>query len=160
MEFYRPLSIVPLNISIIFSQKVAPSTLHQRIRHFYFSFLSNVDVTIYMFLEYGERERFNGILIFPPILTTLFNRYETWRQFEATDNANEITAGRDKCTKNTKTKEGSSFPVHNDSSRLSGPGGDIRRIRLIKSKDSFVGRVTKQLKRRINCDRTPGKISP
>lgn len=57
------------------------------------------------------------------------------------------------------------LPPRNDFVRLcAGLRGDIRRIRLIKSKDpSRSGeprRVTKQLKRRINCDRTPGKISP
>lgn len=79
-------------------------------------------------------------------------------------------AGRDKWATIVRKNQRKVFspswlPPRNDFVRLcAGLRGDIRRIRLIKSKDPSVGggprRVTKQLKRRINCDRTPGKISP
>lgn len=162
MKFYTTLSSsFRSNIWIIFPQK---EKFLSRLATFFFPSFSLSP----FFLFLSERER----------LSVFFERTNTidrTRRFEDYDYRSRGARSRSgrprQMRRRSHVKTEGTFlspcwlPPRNDFVRLcAGLRGDIRRIRLIKSKDpSRSGeprRVTKQLKRRINCDRTPGKISP
>lgn len=156
---YNALFLVPIKYLDYFSSK-GKISLPSRYLFSLFPF----------FLFLSERERERDLAYFSSEQTPRSNA--TFRGLRLSEQRARSRSGRPRqMRRRSHVKTEGTFlspcwlPPRNDFVRLcAGLRGDIRRIRLIKSKDpSRSGeprRVTKQLKRRINCDRTPGKISP
>lgn len=154
MKFYTTLSSSSRsNIWIIFPQKISRFLFF----FFFFFLLYQRDIAdIFRTNKRHDRTRVSRI---------------TYRSGGDERERNRV-AGRDKCTtivrKNRrKVFLPSGFRRRNDSSVWRGtarrhPSNTLNQIeRSFGRRRRGRGcRVTKQLKRRINCDRTPGKISP